>query len=148
MSILEKIKSELKKAMKSKDKNSLLIYRGILAATHNKEIELKKERLTDDEVAAVLESQAKQRRDSIIEFQKGGRADLVKKEKDELEKISKYLPSKMPDNEVEKIVKEAISKTGAKKIQDRGKVMAEVMKNKGQIDGATASRIVSQKLNK
>ena len=54
----------------------------------------------------------------------------------------------MPDNEVEKIVKEAISKTGAKKIQDRGKVMAEVMKNKGQIDGATASRIVSQKLNK
>jgi len=125
-----------------------LIYRGILAATHNKEIELKKERLTDDEVAAVLESQAKQRRDSIIEFQKGGRADLVKKEKDELEKISKYLPSKMPDNEVEKIVKEAISKTGAKKIQDRGKVMAEVMKNKGQIDGATASRIVSQKLNK
>jgi len=149
MTIADKIKKYLLEAMKKKDETSILTYRGLLSAIHNKEIELKKKELTDEEVISVLESQAKQRRDSIIEFEKGGRDDLVKKEKRELEKISHYLPAKMDDSEVEKIVDEAIKKTDATEIKDMGKVMQEVMKQgKGQIDGATASKIVSQKLNK
>mgnify|MGYP001558680414 CR=1 FL=1 len=149
MSILEQIKSDLKEALKNKDEASLLTFRGVLSAVHNKEIELKKKELTGEEVISVLETQAKQRRDSIFEFEKGGRADLAKKEKDELKLITKYLPAKMPDGEVEKIVAGAVKKTGAAEIKDMGRVMAEVMKmGQGKIDGAAASRIVSQKLNK
>lgn len=146
--IQNQIKSDLKKAMKKRDQFSILTYRGLLSTIHNKEIELKKKELTDEKVSSVLETQAKQRRDSILEFEKGGRADLVKKEKSELELIAKYLSAKMPGDEVEKIVSEAIKKTGAAEMKDMGRVMGEVMKlGKGQIDGATASKIVSQKLN-
>lgn len=149
MSILEQIKSDLKEAMKNKDEASLLTYRGLLSALHNKEIELKKKELTGEEVISVLETQAKQRRDSIFEFEKADRTDLVEKEKSELKSITKYLPAKMPDGEVEKIVEGAIKKTGAAEIKDMGRVMAEVMKmGQGKIDGAAASRIASQKLNK
>lgn len=146
--IQNQIKSDLKEAMKKKDQSSIITFRGILSALHNKEIELKKKELTDEEVISVLEMQAKQRRDSIIEFEKGGRDDLAEKEKEELELIAKYLPAKMDDSGVEKIVDQAIKSTGASGKQDMGKVMGEVIKmGQGKIDGAAASRIVSQKLN-
>ncbi|MBU2595276.1 GatB/YqeY domain-containing protein [Patescibacteria group bacterium] len=149
MSILEKIKSDLKEAMKNKDEASLLTYRGLLSVIHNKEIELKKKELTDKEVISTLEIQAKQRRDSIIEFEKGGRDDLIEKEKKELKLIEEYLPQKLGEEEIKKIVDEVIKKTKATELKDMGRVMAELMKeNKGQIDGATASRIVKEKLNK
>lgn len=149
MSLIQKIKDDLNIALKTKKKAEVLTFRGLLSAIHNKEIELKKKELTDEEIISVLETQAKQRRDSILEFEKGGRNDLVKKEKSELELITKYLPAKMPNAEVEKIVDQTIKSTGASDRQDMGKVMAKVMKlGKGKIDGAVASKIVSQKLNK
>lgn len=149
MKLIDQIKSDLKEAMKDKDEASLLTYRGILSALHNKEIELKKESLTDEEVMAVLESQAKQRRDSILEFEKAGRKDLAEKEKSELTLIKKYLPQKLKESEVEKMVEEIIKKTGASEMKDMGRVMGELMKeSQGKIDGATASRIVKEKLSK
>lgn len=147
MSIIQNIKNDLKTAQKSKDAAAVLTYRGVLSAFHNKEIELKHE-LNDEEAIVVLGAQAKQREDSILEFEKGGRDDLVAKEKKESELIKKYLPEKMSQAEVAKIVDSAIKSTGASGIQDMGRVMAEVMKQgKGQIDGATASKIVKQKLS-
>ncbi len=147
MTLIETIDTELKKALKAKDAQKVLTLRGLKSAIHNKEIELKKEGLADKETLSVLESQAKQRRDSIVEFEKGNRTDLVKKEKNELELIEKYLPEKMEDSQTEKMAEEIIKKTGASGIKDMGKVMGELMKEaKGKIDGATASRIVSQKL--
>jgi hypothetical protein len=149
MKLIDQIKSDLKEAMRNKDEASVLTYRGILSAIHNKEIELKKEGLSDEETLSVLESQAKQRRDSIVGFEKGHRADLVEKEKKELELIEKYLPEKMADSEVEKMVEEIIKKTKALEIKDTGRVMGELMKeSQGKIDGATASRIVKEKLSK
>lgn len=149
MSILNQIKTDLKEAMKNKNEVSLLTYRGLLSALHNKEIELKKKELSDEEAISVLETQAKQRRDSILEFEKANRTDLVKKEKNELELITQYLPAKMDDSEVEKIVDQAIKSISASGKQDIGRVMGEVMKQgQGKIDGAAASRIVSQRLNK
>ncbi|TSC92096.1 MAG: hypothetical protein CEN92_139 [Candidatus Berkelbacteria bacterium Licking1014_96] len=147
--IQNQIKTDLNEAMKKKDQSSILTFRGLLSAIHNKEIELKKKELTDEEAILDLETQAKQRRDSMAEFEKAGRADLVEKEKDEFELIAKYLPVKIPGAEVEKIVDQAIKSTGASGRQDVGKVMGEVMKlGKGKIDGAKASEMVKKKLSK
>lgn len=147
MEIVDQIKTNLRKAMKNKDKASLLAYRGVLSAIHNKEIELK-HKLNDEETIAVLNSQAKQREDSITEFKKGGREDLVAKEKKELELISNYLPEKMSKEEIKKMVDKAIKITGAKTMQDMGRVMGEIMKKgKRQVDGEVASKIVKQKLS-
>ena len=123
MKLIDQIKSDLKEAMKSKDEASVLTYRGVLSAVHNKEIELKKELLSDEETLSVLEFQAKQRRDSIVEFEKGNRTDLVEKEKKELKLIEKYLPKKMEESEVKKMVEEIIKKTKASEIKDMGRVM-------------------------
>lgn len=149
MKLSEKIDQELKEALKAREAEKVLTLRGLKSAIHNKEIELKKELLSDEETLSVLESQAKQRRDSIVEFEKGNRADLVDKEKKELKLIEKYLPEKMKESEVGKMVDKIIKKTGASEMKDIGKVMGELMKeSQGKIDGATASRIVKEKLNK
>ncbi|MCX6811802.1 MAG: GatB/YqeY domain-containing protein [Candidatus Berkelbacteria bacterium] len=149
MKLTQKLKDDLKEALKAKKGLKVLTYRGLLAAIHNKEIELKKAELSDEETISVLESQAKQRHDSIGEFEKGNRADLADKEKKELELIEKYLPEKMSDEEAEKKVSEIIKKTKASGMKDMGMVMGELMKeSKGQIDGATGSRIVKEKLSK
>lgn len=149
MKLIEQLKEDLKEALKAKKEADVLTYRGILSAIHNKEIELKKEGLSDKETLSVLESQAKQRRDSIMEFKKGNRTDLADKEKKELKLIEKYLPEKMEESEVKKMVEEIIEKTGASEMKDMGQVMGELMKeSQGKIDGATASRIVKEKLNK
>lgn len=147
--IQNQIKTELNEAMKNKDETSVLTLRGLLAAIHNKEIELKKKELTDEEVISVLSIQAKQRRDSILEFEKGNRVDLVEKEKKELVLIKKYLPEKMADSDMEKMVEEIIKETGASEMKDMGRVMGELMKkSQGKIDGAVASRMVKEKLSK
>lgn len=149
MKLVDQIKTDLKEAMKNKDEASILTYRGLLSAIHNEEIRLKKKELSDEEITSVLETQAKQRRDSIFEFKKGKRADLVTKEKRELDLIEKYLPEKLSDKEVEKLVLEIIKKTKASEMKDMGRVMGELMKeSQGKIDGETASRIVKEKLSK
>ena len=158
----EKINSDIKQAMIEKQELLLLVLRGINAAIHNKEIEKRtklskqekdltkleeQSKLTDDEIIDVISSEAKKRRDSIFEFGKGGRQDLVDKETAELEIIKKYLPEQMGEDIIKEIVKKAIEETGAAGPKDTGKVMAKIMPQvKGKADGGVVSKIVGELL--
>ena len=146
--LLEKIKNDLTAALKKEDKARASALRFLLADIQNKEIELKKRgKLSDEEVVAVIRRQVKQHQESIEAYQKGKREDLVKKEKDELAILKKYLPQAMPPQELEKIVKETIEATGASSPQDFGKVMGAVMaKVKGRADGKAVSEVVKKLL--
>jgi len=154
MDLKEKIKQNLNAALKEKRTLEVLVLRQLLAAILNKEKEkrfkAKEEKdiqLTDEEVIEVISSEAKKRRESIVEFGKGKRQDLVEKEKKELEILEKYLPEQLPEEEIRKLIKEVIEKTDAKEIKDMGKVMAELMpKIKGKVDGNLVSKIVKESL--
>lgn len=165
MPLKEKIQEELKNSLKKKNEVVVSTLRMFLAAASNKETEkrtkiwkqkpdlnpeeLEKEsQLTGEEIIEVISSEIKKRRESISEFEKGGRNDLVQKEKSEMEILQKYLPEQLSEEEVENLVKEAVNKTGAKKIKDMGKVMAELMpKVKGKADGSLVSKIVKESLS-
>jgi len=146
--MLEKIKTDLKTALKGKDETTVSTLRLLLAAIHNKEIELKKRgKLKNEEVVAVIRQQVKQRRESIEAYQKGKRDDLVEKEKQELDILSKYLPQQISSGELEKIVGQTIEETGASGSTDFGKVIGAVMgKVKGRADGSEVAKIVKEKL--
>jgi len=146
--MLEKIKTDLKTALKGKDETTVSTLRLLLAAIHNKEIELKKRgKLKNEEVVAVIRQQVKQRRESIEAYQKGKRDDLVEKEKQELDILSKYLPQQISSGELEKIVGQTIEETGASGPADFGKVIGAVMgKVKGRADGSEVAKIVKEKL--
>lgn len=159
-----KIQEDLTSALKEKKEVKLSVLRMLLAAIGNKETEkrtkiwktkpdlrpeeLKKEgQLTDQETMEVISSEIKKRKEAIGLYEKGGRGELVDREKKELEILQKYLPEQLSEEEVKKLVKEAIAKTGAKEIKDMGKVMAELMsKVKGKADGGLVSKIVKELL--
>ncbi len=161
-SLKEKLDSDLKKAQQEKNELVLLVLRGINAVIHNKEIEkrtklskeekdiekLEKEsKLIEEEVAQVISSEAKKRRDSIEEFKKGDRSDLVEKEQKELEILKKYLPEQMGEDQIKEEAKKVIEETDAAGPQDTGKVMAALMsKLKGKAEGGVVSKIVNELL--
>lgn len=147
--LLEKIKTDLKTALKEKDEATISTLRFLLAAIYNKEIELKKRgKLTDDEVTGVIRQQIKQHQESIEAYQKGKREDLVKKEKQELAILRKYLPQELSPEELEKIVKETIEEIGAKSPADFGKVMGVVVgKVKGRVEGKVVAETVKRELS-
>ncbi len=154
MGLKEKIESDLKAAMKSKDIIAAGALRMIIAAVQNKEIEersIKKlelgKSLDDAGVVKIISTLAKQRQESIEMFKKGGRDDLVKKETAELALISRYLPSALSEGEIEKIVEEAVRESGAAGPKDMGNVMKLVMpKIAGRADGKIVNEIVRKKL--
>ena len=154
MSLVNQIKENLNSALKQKRDLEVSVLRQILAAVLNAEkdkmFRLGKEEmvdLTEEEIISILSSEAKKRRESIMEFSKGGRQDLVEKENEELEIIKKYLPEQMSEKELQKIIEEAIKDTGAKEIKDMGKVMAALMpKVRGRADGSLVSKIVKELL--
>jgi len=147
MTIKEKLQQDLKESLKKKDTIRLNTVRSIINAIKNKEIDLRKE-LTEDEIYGILNTLAKQRRESIEQYEKGGRQDLVEQEKRELEIILEYLPEQLSDEEIEKIVKETIEEVGASSIKDMGKVMKAVMpKVKGRADGKKVNEMVKKFLS-
>ena len=164
MSLKEKLQQELTEAIKEKKEREILTIRQVLTNVLNKEKEkrfkLSKEKpdiseenlnkesqLTDEEVLEVISSEVKKHKESISEFEKGKRQDLVDKEKEELEILQKYLPEQISEEEIKRIAKEAIKKVEAKEIKDMGKVMAELMpKVKGKADGSQVSKIVKELL--
>jgi len=154
MSLKEKIQSELNSALKANNSLAVSVFRQLLAAFLNKEKEKrfkskeeKEALLTDEEALEVIASEAKKRKESIVEFEKGSRQDLADKEKEELAILSVYLPEQMTEEEVRKLVKEAIEKTGASEIKDMGKVMQELMPQiKGKADGSLVGQIVKELL--
>ncbi len=151
MAIHVTITENLKQAMKAGREFEVGIFRMVLASIHNREIEKKSKNkdaepgLSDEEIIEVLSKEAKKRKEAIEAYKKGGRNDLAEKEAKELEIIKKYLPEEMPVEEIEKVVKAAIEKTGAKEIKDFGKVMGEAMKElKSKADASTVSEVIKE----
>jgi len=108
---------------------------------------IEKSQLEDEEVIEVISSEIKKVKESILEFEKGGRKDLVEKEKKELEIFKRYLPKQLSEEEIKKIAREVIQKVEAKEIKDFGKVMAELMPRvKGRVEGDEVSKIVKSLL--
>ncbi len=144
MSLAEILSDDLKKALKTAQKDTLSVIRMIKAAVKNKEIE-KGAALSDEEIHGVLMTMAKQRRDSIEQFSKGGRQDLVEIEARELPIIQSYLPEQLTEEEVKEIIRDTVKEIGVQGPQDMGKVMKSVMaKVKGQADGRLVSELVKK----
>lgn len=147
MSLKEKILDDIKTAMKNKTADRLSAIRFLQAAVKNREIELRPNGITEQDIIAVIKKMAKQRKDSISEFEKAGRTDLVDKEKYELTVLEEYLPQQMSTEQVTLIVDEVIKNQGATQLKQMGGVIKEVMsKTGGQADGKLISDLVKSKL--
>lgn len=145
--VLDDIQRDLKEAMKARDAVRMGALRMAIAAATEKRIELKRD-LSDADVFGVLQSQVKRRRDSIEQFEKAGRDDLVKKETREIEVLEAYLPRGLSDAELDAAVDEAIREAGAGSRKDTGKVMKILMdRYKGRVDGKTVNQRVLEKLS-
>ncbi|WP_294880897.1 GatB/YqeY domain-containing protein [uncultured Lactobacillus sp.] len=146
MSLSEQIMSDMKDAMKARDKVKLNTVRMIKAALMNEKIKAGHD-LTADEELTVLSREKKQREESIAEFTKANREDLVAETKQELAIVENYLPKQMTDEELKQAVSQAISETKAEGKSDFGKVMKALMpKIKGKADGKAASNAVRKQL--
>ncbi len=147
MEIRERLTTEMKEAMKAKDQLRLEAIRFLQAAIKNKEIELRPNPISADDVLAVVKKMVKQRKESIEQYQAANRQDLVDKESAELKIIEAYLPAQMGRGEIEKIVSEVITQTNAASIKDMGTVMkAVVAKTGGAADNKIVSEIIRSKL--
>ena len=146
--MLDKLQSDLKSALKNSEKDKLNALRNLISKIKSDEIE-KGEALSDDECLKVCIKNAKQIRDSISQFEKGGRQDLADKEKKELDIISLYLPAELSDNEIIAIIKDIINNVNANGASDMGKIMGPVMaKVAGKADGKRVQKLVLEELNK
>lgn len=141
-----RIEADLKSAMKAGDKPRVATLRLVLAALKNEKIQAQRD-LTADEFEAVLRRAVKQRRDSIEQYARGGRQDLVDAETRELEIIEEYLPKGMSDAEIEAALREIVKQKGFSSAKDVGLAMKELMAaNKGRVDGKKAQDIARRLL--
>ncbi len=148
MSIKDRLKTDLITAMKAKEQPKVECIRFINAAIKRVEVDTRKD-LDDAAVSGILQNLAKQRRDSIDQFRKGGREDLAVKEESELKILQEYLPAQMDSAALGKLVEQVIQETGATGMKDMGNVMKAVMaKAAGQAEGGAVSAMVKQKLAK
>lgn len=149
MSLKERLTEDMKQAMKDKEagKLRLSVIRMVRANIKNVEIDSKQE-LSDDEVLNVVSKEVKMRRDSIEEFKKGNRLDLVESLEQEIDILMKYLPEQLNETEVRTLVEQAVAEAKAVSPKDMGKVMAVLMpKVKGRADGKLVNTIVRELLN-
>ncbi|HXA92415.1 MAG TPA: GatB/YqeY domain-containing protein [Steroidobacteraceae bacterium] len=146
MSLKERITEDMKAAMRSGEKDRLSVIRLILAAIKQREVD-ERISLDDVQVLAVLDKMMKQRRESIAQFESGGRSDLVARESAELALLQSYLPAQLTPAEVDALIAEAIRSTGAASVKDMGKVMGVVKAQaQGRTDMAALSARIKQKL--
>lgn len=146
MALKDRIQDDMKSAMRAKDKERLGAIRLILAAIKQREVD---ERivLDDSQIIAVLERMLKQRRESIAQFEKAGRDDLIARETLEIQVIQAYMPPPLSDAEIGAIVAEAVAESGAASIRDMGKVMGIVKAQlQGRADMGTVSALVKARL--
>jgi len=142
-----RIDQDMITAAKARDKMTLSALRLIKTALHNREIDLKRE-LDDAEFLQLLSSMVKQRKDSIDQFAKGGRMDLLEKEEAELKIIQSFMPEQMSEEDILKEIQKAIDETGAVSVKDMGKVMKVLMsKLTGRADGKLLSEKVKAALS-
>jgi hypothetical protein len=142
VSLKDKLQQDMKDALRGGDKRSLGVIRLILAAIKQREVDERIE-LDDMQVTTVLDKMAKQRRDSLEQYEKAGRDDLAEQETFELEMLTAYLPEQLGDAEIRTMIDEAIQATGASSMKDMGKVMGQLKpKLQGRADmGAVSGRI-------
>jgi uncharacterized protein YqeY len=146
MALRERITEDMKSAMRAGAKERLAAIRLALAAIKQREVD---ERITldDSQVLAVLDKMIKQRREAITQFESGGRADLVARETAEIAVLQGYLPAQMSEAEIDALIAEAITATGAASVKDMGKVMAVVKpRAQGRADMGAISARIKQKL--
>ncbi len=147
----QKLQEELKQAMLAKDQLKTSVLRLLLSALNYYEIQKGGAgyEATDEDVLAVVQKEAKQHRDSIEQFKNANRQELVDKETSELKILEQSISAQMNEEEIKKLVIEAIKETGATTVQDLGKVMGALMpKTKGKADGSVVSKIVKEELSK
>jgi len=145
--MLKKLEQDMMQALKSKEKEKAGALRLIISKCKNKAIELRKE-LSDQEIIKVLQTVAKQHKESIKLYKDGNRNDLVEAEVQELGFVEVYLPSMMSEEDLRGLVSSVVAEVGATSMADFGKVMPNVMKQgAGKIDGNTAQSIVKELLS-
>ena len=145
--MLKKLEQDMMQALKSKEKEKAGALRLIISKCKNKAIELRKE-LSDQEIIKVLQTVAKQHKESIKLYKEGDRNDLVEAEVRELGFVEVYLPSMMSEEDLKGLVSSVVAEVGATSMADFGKVMPNVMKQgAGKIDGNTAQSIVKELLS-
>ena len=148
MEIREKILADIKSAMVSKDTVKLNTLRFLNAQIKNKEIDSRPTPITPEDIMQVIKKLVKQRKESIEQFSAAGRTDLSDQEALELKILETYVPSQMTKEQIEKLVAEIISTTGAKTVKDMGTVMKAAMaRSAGSADGKMLSEVIKSKLN-
>lgn len=147
MTLKQQLANDLRNALRSKDELRKMTLRLALAAIHNAEI-AKGSKLSEEEVVVVIAKQVKQRRESIAQFDQGGRQDLVAQEQKELEILLEYMPPQLSEEEIRSRANEAIEQVGAASPAQMGDVMRVLMPQlKGKADGQVVSRIVKDILS-
>lgn len=146
-SLLEKVQEAQLSARKAADAQTLSIAQVVLSALKNEQIKLGGE-ITDEQAQRVINTQAKQLKDALKDFESGGRVDLIEKTKAELAFIQQFLPEQLSEEQIESVVKEVIAESGATGPSDMGRVMGAVMgKLKGQADGNVVRELVQKCLS-
>ena len=144
--MLDQLQEELISAMKAGDKPRMTGLRNIIGKLKASQID-KGEDLTGDESLKILKSAAKQLKESLEQYKKGGRDDLAEKELFELSLLDKYLPEQLSEDEIRPLVQEKIKSTGSTSLNDMGSIMGELMKAlAGSVDGKLVKRIVEEEL--
>ncbi len=146
MRLQDRLLEDAKDAMRKGDKLRRSVLSYLRSAIHNEEI-TKREPLSDDEVLTVIGRQTKQRKESIAEYRRGNRPDLMAQEEVELAVLQEYLPEQMSEEEIARLARQAIEETGAQDPKEKGKVMGRLMPQvRGKADGTQVNAIVTQLL--
>jgi len=147
MTLKERIKNDIKEAMRAKDTARCDTLRNLSAAIKQVEVDERRE-LNDSDVEKILMKYAKQREDAIAQFKEGGREDLVAKDQAELDLVNSYLPEPMSDEELETLLRQIVERTGASSMKDMGRVMKEAREAAGsRADGGRISQMVKKILS-
>ena len=147
MSLKEKLLSNIKEAMKSKDSVKLGTVRGVISAVKNQEIDLKKE-LSEEEILTIVSREVKKRKEAAVLYEKGNRPELQDKEIQEMKILLTYLPEQVSEKDLRRRIQEVIAETGAEGMKDFGKIMKTLVPEvKGKADNSLIKELANEYLN-
>ena len=147
MSLKEKLLSNMKEAMKSKDSVKLGTVRGVISAVKNQEIDLKKE-LSEEEIITIVSREVKKRKEAAVLYEKGNRPELKDKEIQEMKILQTYLPEQVSEKDLRRRIQEVIAETGAEGMKDFGKIMKTLVPEfKGKADNSLIKELANEYLN-
>lgn len=147
MSLSEKLTEDMKQAMKAKDRKKLSVIRMVRASLQNEAIKLGVDTLSEEDELTILSRELKQRKDSIEEFEKADRSDLVENLNSEIKILEVYMPKQLTDEELDQLIDQTMDKVNATSKQDFGKLMGALMpKVKGKAEGSKVQQLVKEKL--